>query len=511
MTLRFASLLMILAGLGAPCVAQTTARGIVFDDANGNGARDAGEPGVAGVCVSNGCEAVRTDSGGAWSLAVSDDTILFVVKPTGWMNPLGDYRLPRFYYLHKPNGSPPLATPGVAPTGPLPESVDFPLRRQEEPDRFRAVCFADPQARGLREVNFITHDVVEELIGMDAAFGVTLGDIVADDPELFGAISAITGQIGIPWYYVMGNHDHNRGATNDAESDETFERYFGPTTYAFEYGKAVFIALDNVFVIPGGDETRLTDAQLQFVREYLAGVPMDRLVVFMMHIPIVATKNREDLFRLIENRPHTFSISGHTHEQAHLFLDEKAGWRGVEPHHHFINATVSGSWWCGLMDETGIPHATMNDGGPNGYSIIEFDGAQYRIRFKAARRPADYQMNIYVPAEAALGELESVEVLVNVFAGSDRSKVEMRLGDTGSWAPLEQTRAIDPQCLRMYEQNEHLNEEVFGWKMDYPSKTSHMWKGTLPPVAEPGAYTLTVRATDMFGQTDTAHRIIRIY
>ena len=33
--------------------AQGTARGVVFNDRNGNGTRDSGEPGIARVCVSN--------------------------------------------------------------------------------------------------------------------------------------------------------------------------------------------------------------------------------------------------------------------------------------------------------------------------------------------------------------------------------------------------------------------------------------------------------------------------
>ena len=58
--------------------------------------------------------------------------------------------------------------------------------------------------------------------------------------------------------------------------------------------------------------------------------------------------------------------------------------------------------------------------------------------------------------------------------------VEMQFGKDGAWTRLEQTKTIDPECLRMHQQNEFLNEEVFGWKMDYPSETTHMWKGVLP-------------------------------
>ena len=39
--------------------------------------------GLPGVRVSNGQEVVKTDATGQYSLAVSDDTILFVIKPAG--------------------------------------------------------------------------------------------------------------------------------------------------------------------------------------------------------------------------------------------------------------------------------------------------------------------------------------------------------------------------------------------------------------------------------------------
>ena len=61
------------------------------------------------------------------------------------------------------------------------------LYAQREPNEFRALMFGDPQPRTQQEVDFIAHDVVEELIGTDASFGVTLGDIVFDDLSLFAS------------------------------------------------------------------------------------------------------------------------------------------------------------------------------------------------------------------------------------------------------------------------------------------------------------------------------------
>ena len=115
------------AALGADEEAsRQVARGIVFHDANGNEKFDDGEKPLPSIRVSNGREIVSTDESGRYQLPVDDDTILFVIKPRGWRTPLGESMLPRFYYIHKPQGSPELRYGGVDPTGPLPKSVDFP-------------------------------------------------------------------------------------------------------------------------------------------------------------------------------------------------------------------------------------------------------------------------------------------------------------------------------------------------------------------------------------------------
>ncbi|MCC6489651.1 MAG: calcineurin-like phosphoesterase C-terminal domain-containing protein [Candidatus Hydrogenedentes bacterium] len=506
---------MVACSIAAVCAcgafAQGMATGVVYDDANRNGVRDAGENGIASVCVSNGREVVQTDASGAWTLPVDDDTIFFAIKPSQWMTPVNAEQVAQSFYIHKPNGSPELEAKGVAPTGPLPSSIDFPLYARPESAQFKMLLFGDPQARGVREVNFVTHDVVEECIGTDAAFGISLGDIVADDPNLFREINESIAQIGIPWYNTFGNHDYNRGSGSDEMSDETFERFYGPGSYAFEYGQVCFLIMDDVYFKPDGKyEGRFTDDQLAFVQNYLALVPEEKLVVMTMHIPIVACKNRDAMFAILAKHPHTFSISAHTHTQFNVFAGAEQGWPGAEPHHHLVQATVCGSWWCGTFDELGIPHATMNDGAPNGYSVVSFDGNKYSVAFKAARRPADYQMNIYLPDEVAQADAGATEILVNVFAGSERSIVEMQLGKDGAWTRLEQTKTIDPECLRMHKQNEFLNEEVFGWKMDYPSETTHMWKGVLPANPAVGTHTVTVRTTDMYGQTWEGKRIVRV-
>ena len=177
---RANSLGVLLALVSVPAAAQT-AQGMVFEDLDRDGRRGPGEPGPSNVRVSNGLEVVVTDTEGRYALEVGSEAVVFITKPSGYATPVNSDQLPRFFYLHQPKGSPStLRFPGIAPTGAVPESID-PLVRQQEPARFRALLFSDTQPQSEAEVDFIRDTVVPEVIGANAAFGMTMGDILFDD------------------------------------------------------------------------------------------------------------------------------------------------------------------------------------------------------------------------------------------------------------------------------------------------------------------------------------------
>jgi len=490
------------------------ATGVVFHDKNKNGIHDEGEPGIPKVAVSNQREVVVTNAEGKWKLPHGDDTIFFVIKPSGWKTPVNEVQLPQFYYIHKPNGSPKnFRYAGVEPTGPLPESINFPLTPAEEPDTFKAIFFGDPQPRNIQQIDYMAHDVIAELIGTDAKFGVTLGDILFDDLDLFEASNANVAMIGIPWYNVVGNHDINFDSPNDRDSDETFHKHFGPNYYSFDYGAVHFLVLDDVEwgrTSSSGKKTYvggLDKDQLTFIRNDLALVPEEKLVMLMMHIPLTTMENRTELYRLIEKRPYSLSISGHTHWHAHQYITKADGWEGAEPHHHIVNVTVSGTWWKGKKDELGIPHATMRDGAPNGYSIITFDGVNHTLDFKAARQPASYQLSIHAPDSVESVDSDPNYVYVNVFNGSEKSKVRMKVGD-GEWTEMEKVLEPDPHYVET--RNREIETNPDGSQLNGPIASGHLWKTQLPTGLSLGNYLIEVEATDAYERMHKGNRIIRV-
>lgn len=488
------------------------------------------------VRVSNGREIVLSDRLGRYRLPVSSGDIIFVSKPRGYALPVNLDNLPQFYRIHQPQGSPASTFPGIAPTGPLPASLDFTLQEQAESDEFRVLLFGDPQSRNQEEIGFLTRDIIADIAEERAAFGVSLGDQAFDDLSIYPNQNRAIAMLGMPWFNLKGNHDMNYDAPDRTHSGETYKATFGPLYHSFDYGATHFVVLDNVayegktgeLAENGKPDIRTLDGkrrgayhaelgarQLQWLENDLKLVPNSQLVVVMMHIPLAgAGKNRDNdmldlapFFRLIENRPHTLSISAHTHIQKHSFLGRENGFNGVTPHHHFNSVTTCGSWWGGMRDENGIPHATMSDGAPNGYSFLNIKGNAYSIDFKAARRPADYQMNIYAPLEVAREGMEKVEVLANIFAGSPKSKVEMQVG-SGNWTPMLLAPRPDPIYAAAKLAQEELPKKV-ARKLPEFSDSPHMWAANLPSLA-PGAHIVRVRSVDMWNRTHEDRAIVRV-
>lgn len=500
----------------APQIDAQIATGFVFHDQNANNIKDSKEPGIPNVLVSNGIQIVKTSIDGSYQIPVKDDTCIFVIKPKSWLPPVNEYNLPQFHYIHKPGGSPQTYKyAGVAPTGPLPDEINFPLTPNDETKPFKVLVFGDPQPETIEEVGFFDRDIVSELHDLqDVAFGLTLGDIVDDDLDLFEPINQSIRKIGIPFYHVYGNHDMNFDAPNDLLADETFERVYGPATFAYNYGDALFIHLDNV-IYPQAKKRKYIGGfrsdQMQFLENLLAHTPKDQLIILNMHIPLFLQPNFGETFR-VEDRSaffnilslytNTFSMSAHTHSQRHHFFDKDSGWLGAEPHQHFNVGTTSGSWWGGPLDERGIPDAIMHDGTPNGYLFLNIDGSHLTYDYKVANAPADYKMRLYTPAVVRRSDYSS-PIIANVFAATENAVLEYRLShsSTKKWRKMRRTETVDPIYMQKMLERDTSTSPTEGPRLGYPSFSQHLWKGNLPKKQlVDGPNTVEVRYTDIFGR-----------
>lgn len=505
------------AGLAASpaFAAADTALGRVLDAATGAG--------IAGVMVSNGDTVVLTDAAGRWTLDLAVGDSAFVIKPTGWMTEITpETMLPRFAHPHVPGGSAAaldLRYPGVAPTGALPASLDFVLRRAIEPSKFDVVLYTDPQPETLAEIGYIRDDVVARSIGIKAAFGITLGDVMFDDLSFYDRYNKIIGSIGLPWYNCPGNHDINYEAPSDALSRETFKRVFGARYHAFFHAGAVFFVLDNVEYL-GADPARrggrghyrgnFGARQLRFIRNVLQHVAPDTLVVCCFHVPLktlvgrgpgTTTIDTDAFLAAIASHQNCVSFSGHTHTNEHWYLGA---------HHHHVLSAASGSWWSGPFDARGIPVAIQSDGAPNGLHLLSIDGNRTSTTLIPAHDPAIEQIRLGVDNQGhhrgaiARAALASSFIMANLFDGGPRSSVEIAIG-AGKFVAMQKTERVDPYVVDLYARNQDTKKR---WVQ--PGKSSHLWQARLPGDLGVGSHAVQVRGRDEFGRAHAAAMVLEV-
>ena len=221
--------------------------------------------------------------------------------------------------------------------------------------------------------------------------------------------------------------------------------------------------------------------------------------------PSLNLEGGAELLEIVKGRKHLLALSGHTHKIQHNYIDEELGFNGEKPFHHIVCGTVCGSWWSGNKDERGIPIADMSDGVPNGYHIFTFKGNQFSEVFKPASREIDFQMRISSPQGTLLKEeISDTKIIVNVFDGSERSKVTYKIDDL-SEKEMKQTYMKDPYLVELYKQTETVIKRPIK-----PQKSFNIWTAPLLENLKPGVHKIVVTTKDQFGNIYTANKIFEI-
>lgn len=518
---RIALIFLLFAGIIANTSAVEMAKGIVFEDTNQNLKRDPDEKGIKNVLVSNQREVVLTNDNGQFSIPVEESAVIFITKPYGYRVPVNGNNQPQFYYIHQPKGSPAeYKYAGVAPTGALPESIEFPLFKSDEPVKYDALIFGDPQPHNQERINFIRDDILADLIGTDAAFSLSLGDVAGDNLAVYDSLIRTMATLRIPNYFLPGNHDANKESAGDELSLETYKSKFGPSYYSFDYGQTHFVIMDSVEWHGATKDKKawyrgmFGERQLEWLKNDLQYVPKDKLVVFAMHIApytVISSEasdnivDREAMFKIIEDREHLLILTGHNHTSEHHFLGEKEGWKGKKPLHIIICTAMCGAWYSGLKDERGIPFATQQDGVPNGHYVFRFDGNQYSERFYPAGLSADFQIRIESPVGTIKAEqIKDLQVVANIFDGSARSTVTCQI-DALAPAAMNQQVMKSPFFDELLKNN---RDKFQSWIN--PCLSNHFWTSPLPADLKPGLHTIVVSTTDQFGNRFSGKAIFEI-
>lgn len=366
-----------------------------------------GEP-IPNVAISDGFKVVTTDQDG-----------LFMMEPhrDSWYI---YYSIPSDYKVTiDTNGMPKFHTARTADK----KEYNFSLRKFEggKEEKFALFTFADPQVSSTTGLNRFIKEAVPGIAKhaktLDVpCYGITLGDVISNSSSKDATSFMVSmreamnyKKIGMPVFQVMGNHDANwfnssnpiepdeKSSTFEVRAQRDFETTFGPINYSFNRGDFHIVGMrDIVYQVNnsmGSYAKGFLKEQYEWLKQDLAVVPKDKVVLLCVHIPLCQATGStsfklnyiKETFDLLAEFKEAHVISGHTHLQ-----------RNYEPSKEYPTiyehnmGTVCGTWWTSNL---------CGDGTPNGYGVFVGEGAKfaewYYMGYSKGMDSRNYQMRLY--------------------------------------------------------------------------------------------------------------------
>jgi len=273
--------------------------GFVFLDRNGNGARDANEPGLPSIVVSNQQDVVKTGADGRYTLPGPGTGVVFVRQPRGH-RAVGGFWRPAAATVDLP-----LAT---APDGETFSFIHASDTHISEASVGRTRMLAAIVAERKPDLVLITGDLVKDALRVPETEARSYYDLFVKEIAAFTA----------PVWTAAGNHE-NFGierhlslvsAQHPLYGKGMYRRYLGPNYYSFDRGKIHFIALDTVDIDDLRYYGHMDAAQLAWLEKDLAEVPPGTTVVTFDHIPFFAARMAVDEFMEEGAAPSTIKVGG---------------------------------------------------------------------------------------------------------------------------------------------------------------------------------------------------------
>lgn len=449
--------------------------GTVYLDKNKNQTFDTKERGLKNIPISNGKDIVYTDSKGHFSIAIEKGQSVFPILPSGYaISRKETDKVSNSYFFY------PEITPSLQKT----LIHHFGLFVEKQPSQFRIGAIGDIQVGDTDEINYAGKSIFRELGSRyDLAFNLMLGDMVNDRLFLLAPFKDMLNSLPSPSWTVLGNHDRNSDSSSTA-FDQSYNQVFGASNYAFNYGNKHFIILNNVFSTGKRSyEGRVSEDQLQFLKNDLKAIPTNTQIVICQHIPMLYTRNRNEVLSILEPFSNVLILSGHTHQVNRCFYNQG---RVQE----IITGAPSGNWWTGETNREGIPDALMQCGSPRNYFIIDFNKSNYNLHFKAIGLDSNQQTDI---------SLRGDTVIANLYAASDSTLVQIQI-DEAEWLTMEKVKRPAESVLRVIENNQGKRFPASGSRINPLRKRNspHIWQTEIGPLL-PGTHRLRIKAYDRFG------------
>lgn len=414
------------------------------------------------ILISNGDTIVSTNSKGMFKIPVKKGQVVFPILPSGYTH---SNQKKWWYNKTENNNSIPV----------------FNLKKLKEKKEFKLLAIGDIQVGDSKELIYATQSVLKELLNRDDYdFSIYLGDLVNDSPELFMPLKRLIDDIPKASWVVYGNHDRNFDTTLTNQFN-FFRQNFGPETYAFFRNKVLFISLNSITPVGKfGYKSLYPGSQIRFLSQLLKNINFNQQIVISQHIPLAGMKNKKEILKILSPFKNILFLSGHTHT---VFQHEIKTEKG-NTIHELTAGAVSGNWWTGQKNWQGIPLSLMSCGTPRGYFEINFNKNNYKIKYKGIDLPQSKQFSYW------LGDYNSEpipildktnEIYLNVFSGSNQTKVSLKLVDN-TVISMKKERIVDPFINYIKKsQKENRSPDKNSKASPYlRTRSKHIWKGVFP-------------------------------
>jgi hypothetical protein len=250
----------------------------------------------------------------------------------------------------------------------------------------------------------------------------------------------------------------------------------------------------------------------------LAHVPVDRLLVIAIHIPLVDSEgmetfrpsDRQALCRLLEAYPNVLVLSAHTHLQGQHLIGKTEPLKREKLIREYNAGAACGSWYTGILNDQGIPLSVMRDGTPPGYAFLRVSGNSYVLDYKVLGKPEGYRMSVSLPDIVPSGSGTKDFIYVNFFMGGTDELVEYRI-DKGEWSKMQASAEADPAYLRyVADWEKQARNSPDTRRPPAPAPCGHLWKGELPGSLTAGEHQVEIRVKDVFGRVFTEKSVYRV-
>ena len=385
---RTAPLLLALSlGLGRQ---PTGITGVVFEDSNGNGVRDAGERGIANVAVSNQDTIVVTDASGAFRMASRGTGVVFVSTPN-------EYRAVGNFWRDA-SVSAPLAF-GLARLTQGQGELTF--MHASDTHISQASLARTQRLRAIvdsvhPDFLIITGDLVRDALRVGEAEATGYYQMFAKEESAFKE----------PVFTIPGNHENfgiERDTSHVSMSHPLYGRgmyhhFFGPDYYSFTRGGVHFVGLNTVDIDDQHYYGHVDSLQIAWLARDLALVPANMPVVTFDHIPFFSTfdglngymggppapslitirgktsyrhtvSNAGEVLAVLRKKNHVLALGGHVHGTEKIEYEIA----GVKTRFNQISATIAGPRGAGLQFLSGVELYHVNNGVIDAGKFIPID------------------------------------------------------------------------------------------------------------------------------------------